>query len=127
MTEPPLTLTVNDRLARWLLLEQDEQRRKNGENAWKTPPIISLSSWLRNVWLESWPTQYLLSELQSEKIWEKVIKQNSSSLNLLHLQGVAAQASQAFSLIHQYRLPRISKLYEQTDESRAFLLWAKNS
>ena len=125
MTEPPLTLTVNDRLARWLLLEQDEQRRKNGENAWKTPPIISLSSWLRNVWLESWPTQYLLSELQSEKIWEKVIKQNSSSLNLLHLQGVAAQASQAFSLIHQYRLPRISKLYEQTDESRAFLLWAK--
>ena len=123
--ETPLILTVNVRLARWLLLTQDEQRRKNGEHAWETPPIIPLSSWLRNIWLESWPSQYLLSEIQSEKIWEKIIKQSSSSLNLLHLQGIATQACQAFSLIHEYRLPRDPNFYDQTEESRAFLIWAK--
>jgi ATP-dependent helicase/nuclease subunit B len=131
MTDPPhptdktLTLTVNSRLARWLLLEQDEQKRRNGQNAWETPPILSLSAWLRNLWLESWPSKYLLSPLQSEKIWEEIIHRDSSRLNLLHLQGVASNTSQAFTIIHEYRLPRAPKFYEQTDEAKAFLKWAR--
>ncbi len=125
LPEIPLTLTVNARLARWLLLEHDEQKRKAGENAWQTPPILPLSSWLRNVWLASWPEKYLLSELQCEKIWEKIINQDSARLDLLHLQGVASQTSKAFSLLHEYRLPRDKKLYEQTDESKAFLRWIR--
>ena len=125
LPEIPLTLTVNARLARWLLLEHDEQKRKAGENAWQTPPILPLSSWLRNVWLASWPEKYLLSELQCEKIWEEIINQDSARLDLLHLQGVASQTSKAFSLLHEYRLPRDKKLYEQTDESKAFLRWIK--
>ena len=123
LPEIPLTLTVNARLARWLLLEHDEQKRKAGENAWQTPPILPLSSWLRNVWLASWPEKYLLSELQCEKIWEEIINQDSARLDLLHLQGVASQTSKACSLLHEYRLPRDKKLYEQTDESKAFLRW----
>ena len=125
LSEIPLTLTVNARLARWLLLEHDEQKRKAGENAWQTPPILPLSSWLRNVWLASWPEKYLLSELQCEKIWEEIINQDSARLDLLHLQGVASQTSKAFSLLHEYRLPRDKKLYEQTDESKAFLRWIR--
>jgi ATP-dependent helicase/nuclease subunit B len=131
MTEPPhptentLTLTVNSRLARWLLLEQDEQKRKNGEIVWETPPILALSSWLRTLWQESWPSKYFLSSLQSEKIWEEIVNKDSANLGLLHLQGVAAQASQAFALIHEYRLPRDLKLYDQTDEAKAFLIWTK--
>ena len=125
LPEIPLTLTVNARLARWLLLEHDEQKRKAGENAWQTPPILPLSSWLRNVWLASWPEKYLLSELQCEKIWEEIINQDSARMDLLHLQGVASQTSKAFSLLHEYRLPRDKKLYEQTDESKAFLRWIR--
>ncbi len=124
-SENPITLTVNARLARWLLLEQDEQKRQAGENAWETPPIFSFSAWLRNLWLESWPTKYILSELQSEKIWQKIIEQDSKQLDLLHLQGVATQARQAFSLIHEYRLPRDPKFYEQTDEAKALLRWTQ--
>jgi len=125
LPEIPLTLTVNARLARWLLLEHDEQKKKAGENAWQTPPILPLSSWLRDVWLASWPEKYLLSELQCEKIWEEIINQDSARLDLLHLQGVASQTSKAFSLLHEYRLPRDKKLYEQTDESKAFLRWIR--
>jgi probable DNA repair protein len=125
LPEIPLTLTVNARLARWLLLEHDKQKRKAGKNAWQTPPILPLSSWLRDVWLASWPEKYLLSELQCEKIWEEIINQDSARLDLLHLQGVASQTSKAFSLLHEYRLPRDKKLYEQTDESKAFLRWIR--
>ena len=125
LPEIPLTLTVNARLARWLLLEHDEQNRKAGENAWQTPPILPLLSWLRDVWLASWPEKYLLSELQCEKTWEEIINQDSARLDLLHLQGVASQTSKAFSLLHEYRLPRDKKLYEQTDESKAFLRWIR--
>ena len=125
MNKTPLILTVNARLARWLLLEHDEQKKKAGEKAWQTPPILPLSSWLRDVWLASWPSKYLLSELQCEKIWEGIINQDASRLDLLHLQGVASQTSKAFSLIHEYRLPRDAKLYEQTEESKAFLRWIR--
>ncbi len=125
MTVHPLTLTVNARLARWLLLEQDDLRKKAGGSAWETSQILSLSSWLRNVWLESWPKQYLLSPLQSEKIWEEIIARDSTHLDILHLQGVAVSTSQAFSLIYEYRLPLNQKLYDQTVESRAFLRWTK--
>ncbi len=124
-TENTLTLTVNSRLARWLLLEQDEQKKQAGEKAWLTPQIFAFSSWLRDVWLESWPTRYLLSDLQCEKIWEQIIAQDSARLDLLHLQGVASQASKAFALIHEYDLPRNPKLYELTDEAKTFLWWTK--
>ena len=124
-TENTLTVTVNSRLARWLLLEQDEQRNLAGEKAWETPPIFSFSAWLRDVWLQSWPTRYLLSTLQCEKIWEQIIAQDASRLDLLHLQGIASQASQAFALIHEYRLPQHPKFYELTDEAKTFLWWTK--
>ncbi len=123
--ENTLTLTVNSRLARWLLLEQDEQKKQAGGKAWLTPQIFALSSWLRNVWLQSWPTRYLLSELQCEKIWEQIIAQDSARLGILNLQGVASQTSKAFAMIHQYRLPRNPKLYELTDEAKTFLWWTK--
>jgi ATP-dependent helicase/nuclease subunit B len=122
---PPITLTVNSRLARWLLLEQDEKKKQAGEKAWETPQILSFSAWLRNLWLESWPVQYLLSPLQCEKIWEQIIIQDANRLDLLHLQGVASQASQAFALIHEYRLPQSRKFYELTDEAKTFLNWTK--
>ncbi len=124
-TENTLTLTVNTRLTRWLLLEHDEQKKQAGEKAWLTPQIFSISSWLRNVWLQSWPTRYLLSDLQCEKIWEQIIVQDSARLDLLHLQGVASQASKAFTLIHEYDLPLDPKLYELTDEAKTFLWWTK--
>ena len=121
----PITLTVNSRLARWLLLEHDEKKKQAGEKAWETPQILSLSAWMRNLWLESWPTQYLLSPLQCEKIWEKIIVQDASRLDLLHLQGVASQASEAFALIHEYRLPQSPKFYELTDEAKSFISWTR--
>ena len=122
---PPITLTVNSRLARWLLLEQDEKQKQAGEKAWKTPQILSITAWLRNLWLDSWPTQYLLSPLQCEKIWEQIIIRDAKRLDLLHLQGVASQASQAFALIHEYRLPQSPKFYELTDEAKTFINWTK--
>jgi ATP-dependent helicase/nuclease subunit B len=122
---PPITLTVNSRLARWLLLEQDEKQKQAGEKAWETPQILSITAWLRNLWLDSWPTQYLLSPLQCEKIWEQIIVQDAKRLDLLHLQGVASQASQAFALIHEYRLPQSPKFYELTDEAKTFISWTK--
>lgn len=127
MNEPlhPLILTVNSRLARWLLLEQDEKQRNAGEKAWETPAILSLSAWLREVWLQSWPTLYLLSDLQCEKVWQQIIAQDAARLDLVHLQGVASQARQAFTLIHEYRLPRDPQLYELTDEAKTFRSWTK--
>ena len=46
------TLTVNSRLARWLHLEHNEKQKALGHKVWRTPEILPLTAWLKQVWIE---------------------------------------------------------------------------
>jgi len=120
-----LTLTVNSRLARWLLLEHNEKQKQSGNQVWVTPEILSLGAWLKQAWAESWPESYFLTELQSKKLWQEIIQHDSGSphLDLLHIQGAAEQAAKAYSLIKEYRLPVTRQTFSLTAESKAFWRW----
>ena len=124
-----LTLTVNARLARWLLLEQDEQKRNSGEKAWETPHILPLSAWLKRTWLETWPEKYLLSKIQSESLWEKIINSdpNATKLGLLHRKAAASQAYQAYTLVHEFKLSTLKSDYQETLETISFFQLLTNS
>jgi probable DNA repair protein len=121
-----LTLTVNSRLARWLQYHHGSQQAHAGLKVWGKPAIYSLDEWLQQAWLQSWPDEYVLSPLQSKHLWQKIIRENpaTADLNLLHIQGAAALASEAYQLIRQYRLPEDpSQFTNYTEETRAFLQW----
>ncbi len=121
------TLTVNSRLARWRLLEYNEAQSQSGLKAWSTPKILPLTAWLKQVWMQSWPDQYILTPLQAEKLWAQTVKQTSwkIKLDLLHLKETAKKAQEAYSLIQQYRLPLDQEKFSRTEEGYLFLGWAQ--
>ena len=104
-TNNSLVLTAHSRLASWLLLDQNKQQKQ--KKVWETPNILSLSSWLKKVWLETWPEKYLLSKIQSENLWKKIIQDDLyiKGLSLLHKEAAADQAVKAYALINEYRIP----------------------
>jgi len=120
-----LTLTVNSRLARWCLLEHNEAQKRSGRKAWTTPEILPLTAWLKQVWMQSWPEQHILTPLQSEKLWEKIVRQTSMQikLDLLHLRETAKKAVEAYSLIQQYHLPVDREKFFLTEEGKLFHGW----
>ena len=122
-----LILTVNSRLARWLQLQYNEEQAQSGNAIWATPAIHALDPWLRETWLQSWPRQYVLTDLQSKNLWEQIVRRDpeASQLDLLHLRGASGQAAQAYSLVNQYRIPVLREQYTWTQETVAFHRWMK--
>ena len=121
-----LTLTVNSRLARWLLFNHGRQQAQAGLKVWETPAIYSMTDWLKQAWLQSWPNQYVITELQSKHLWQKIIREDSvtSDLNLLHVQGAASHAFKAYQLICEYRLPEDPVGFNNyTEETHTFRRW----
>ncbi len=123
MAENPLILTASNRLARWLMLDYDDRQKQN--KVWETSQILTLSAWLKQVWLNTWPEKHLFSKLQSESLWEKIINSdsNSTKLSLLHRKAAASQAYQAYTLVHEYGLPTAQSDYQETLETISFYKW----
>ena len=123
MANNSLVLTASNRLARWLMLDYDDRQKQ--KKVWETSQILPLSAWLKQVWLETWPEKHLFSRLQSESLWEKIINSdsNSTKLSLLHRKAAASQAYQAYTLVHEYRLPGLKSDYQETLETISFYKW----
>ncbi len=133
-----LTFTVNHRLARYLFCNHSEQQIKSGKKAWETPPIHEIKSWFKSQWLLLNSDRYLLSETQSIKIWETIIKNSSekqqqtnqqgltNQWNLLNKYSAAKRASEAYSLLKEFQI-RIQKLsdYPLSEENELFIKWVQ--
>ncbi len=123
-----LVLTANSRLSRWLLLQYSQTQIQNNLSIWETPNIFSIDHWLNETWVQSWPDNYQISNHQSLKLWERIIKNESKNKkwDLLHLRGAAQLAAQAYSLIIKYRVPESKVDFEYTEETKAFWHWKSN-
>ena len=120
-----LVLTAHSRLASWLLLDHNRQQKQ--KKVWETPNILSLSGWLKKVWLETWPEKYLLSKIQSENLWKKIIRDDPyiKGLSLLHKEATADQAAKAYALINEYGIPLEKKIFNETVENFSFFKWVE--
>ena len=68
-----LILTINKRLARYLLFKHGKQQKKSGKKVWESPQIIDINAWIKSQWFKLNLDNFLLSEIQSIKIWESII------------------------------------------------------
>jgi ATP-dependent helicase/nuclease subunit B len=131
----PLILTINQRLARHLLFKYSKLQKSSGKQAWETPQIIEFNSWFKLKWLQLNTDHFLLSEIQSIKIWESIIinfSGNGKSTNrkkvinqwsLLNLREAAKKSSEAYKLITQHRISIPSDPLLLSTENNLFLKW----
>jgi probable DNA repair protein len=121
-----MALTVNRRLARFLKNEYDRRQWGRGLMLWPTPEILPLSAWLERAYgellLEAVPL--LLSPLQEQVLWERVISESEAS-PLLDVASTAALAREAWQLAHAYRLWEPLQGQPLHEDGRAFLGWAR--
>ena len=132
-----LILTVNHRLARYLFCKHSEQQIKAGKKVWETPPIHEIKSWFKSQWLQLNSDQFLLSEIQSMKIWESIIENSPESQQQTNLQGIinqwnllnkhsaAKRASEAYRLITEFGIQIPSDPLKLSEENKLFLKWMK--
>ena len=116
--EGSVTLTSSPRLASWILFRYGQKKRSSGCLTWSTPSVLPLFAWMKQLWSDSWPDRFILSHLQALRLWESILRDDSS--NLLHFEEVARRVAHAFTLIQQYRIPLESKLFDWTHESSTF-------
>ena len=117
-----LILTVNSRLARHLLFKNSEKQKQNNKIVWEAPQVFDLRAWFKSKWIESWSDRFILSDIQSIKIWESIIKSspecnraiNNEGIrnpwNLLNERSAAQSAAKAYRLIKEYKLNQLLEL-----------------
>ena len=119
-----VVVTANQRLARVLSRAYDERQRNAGLELWPSADVLPLDSWLRRCWRATWPSRQLLSPVQTQTLWEKIVKEDaaSRSLDLLREDDAADLARRASELICDYELsdPRAE---EATLETATFSRW----
>jgi ATP-dependent helicase/nuclease subunit B len=128
-TEGALILTANRRLARSLSREHDEVRRRSGLSGWASPRILPFGAWLQSLWsdavLDGAVTPVLLTTVQEESVWEDIIRKSESGRDLLQPREAAREASEAWALSKQYRVPLGGGWFAGHPDASAFLGWAQ--
>ena len=131
MTSPnddTLILTVNNRLAREQLRNQESQLSHTAK-VWHTPKVLALSTWLNTCYetlvdlgqIEA----VLLTSFQERLIWESIIRRHSDDLALLRPDKAAQSVQDAYQRSCAWQLNESDIDFEGTEESRFFLRWKK--
>jgi ATP-dependent helicase/nuclease subunit B len=121
-----LILTANVRAARWLRHEYAQQMRRDGRQAWTTPPIEDWDTWVRRLWqsaslLEDNPP-LLLTDLQERQVWLRMQREDAGLL--VSPEGMAQLAAGAYALLCSYEAhSERNHSWGHTDAER-FQQWA---
>lgn len=126
-----IVVTANERLARALALDHARRMREAGRKVWERPPIFSWRRWLDRLF-NNWQAESsgqggsvrLLGAAQAEVLWESVIRESPAGSDLLQLAATAAAASEAWRLLHTWRVPLEELRRDEHEDVRAFASWA---
>lgn len=125
--EGATVLTGNTRATRFLLAACDRKLGAEAQ-AWKTPDILPFGTWVQRCFREAQiagsTELVLLNHRQSLALWKQCIADAPGTTDLLRPTNASGQASQAWTLIHEYRIP-LNHSFESTSQSKAFATWAK--
>ena len=118
------------RAARALRRSYGEAQRSQGFEAWQSPDILDWDSWLNRLWQKRLrsgdETRLLLSTLQEQQIWVRLVKPAIEGRRLISVLGVAELAQQAYALLCTYRaLDFLSGERAAGSDVESFREWAR--
>jgi ATP-dependent helicase/nuclease subunit B len=95
------------RAARALRRMHAEAQRNQGLEAWRSADILDWDSWLGRLWHKKLragaETRLLLTPLQEQQVWVRLVKPAIEGRRLISVPGVAELAQQAYALLCAYR------------------------
>jgi len=122
-------VTASRRLARTLQERSNANQRAAGLDAWEAPAILHWSAWLGELWnalvYSGSPAPLRLDEHQEAAVWERAIAGSPGSDGLLQLAPTAKAAGETWDLVRSWRLDAPALEAAATDDTRAFLTWAR--
>jgi ATP-dependent helicase/nuclease subunit B len=105
-----LVLTPNKRLSRFFA---ERYASIQTATAFKSLPCFAIQTWIHQIWsnlefIDNQPlaTSTILSNLQENLLWEKILTDHPDTPPLINLRATAAQARDAWRLIHEWKLDR---------------------
>ena len=129
-------VTVNRRLARTLSQQIDQQQITSGAQAWPTPQILPLSTWLEQCWDQrldqveqekpwhgSSPLS-LLTPWQERLLWEKIIQDSDEGEQLLGIFEAARNAQAAWKLLQDWQVSLTEADLYNHEDAQAFHRWS---
>ena len=124
-------VTPNRRLATYLTTEYDATQRRAGLRAWHSADILPLDTFLERSYRtlcshagDSPPPQ-LLSSLQSQYLWEDLVRKSDADTGLLNAPQAARQAFAAWHLAHAWHLLPALRAAAVHEDAKLFLSWAR--
>jgi probable DNA repair protein len=116
-------LTANKRLARQLVNQFDQRQMSAGQSVWSSPTICSLDAWLMRQFTGLRNVGSLLTEAQSQRLWEEIIAADAtvSGRDLLQVSQAAKRARDAHRLLTIYLAEFAAAGADE--EHQAFLRW----
>jgi ATP-dependent helicase/nuclease subunit B len=123
-------ITSTARASRALRRSYGEAQRSQGREAWQSPDILDWDSWLNRLWQKRLrsgdETRLLLTTLQEQQIWVRVVKPAIEGRRLISVLGVAELAQQAYALLCTYRaLDFLSGERAAGPDVESFREWAR--
>ncbi len=119
-----MLVTVNNRLARTLRQQYDQQQAAQ-TTVWQSKVILPWSAWLQQGYItlvdQGLVTQVLLQEMQEALVWQRIVQQDAEAW--LRPQAAARLAQQAWQLWHGWQLDADLPALQTTPESACFVRW----
>ena len=124
-------ITSSARAARALRRLHGEAQRRQGLEAWQSADILDWDSWLSRLWQKQLRSgnepRLLLTTLQEQQVWVRLVKPSIEGRRLISVLGVAELAQQAYSLLCGYRaLDFLSGARPGGPDVESFREWARD-
>jgi len=118
-------LTVNKRLARQLVRQFDQRQMAAGLSVWLSPAIFSLDAWVMRLLNQLRQESRLLTEAQSQRLWEEIVAADAAAAgrDLLQVPQAARRAREAHRLLSDYLAD--FRVADADEDHLAFLRWRK--
>jgi probable DNA repair protein len=122
---------ASNRLAQHWLAQDAGRQQAQGRRVWMTAPIQTMDRFLRQLYEQAGARQAdaqalprLLSQAQERALWRAVVDEDLRKHPLLRANEAAVLAGEAWTLIHQWQLPRPMQTRGVADQER-FQTWAR--
>lgn len=123
-----IVLTGNRRLSLSLRRDYDRAMQEAGQQVWPTPAILPFEDWLPEQWDTAQlagrlPSRLLLSEVQTQHLWERIVRDSDAGSGLLRPAATARLAAEADALLTDWCLELPTDEAQLNEDVRAFRDW----